>query len=598
MKKPAVQSAAPARPTRSVGRILLAVVTLAALGGTGGYFWQREARTARVRAGLPTLPATGSNATLQDLLVQARAAATTGQLDAVAELGRLCHANEFRREAEACWRLLIHEQPREARWHYYLADLQRMTGDQAGAEASLERTVAADDTAATAWLQLAEMKFKSGRRDDAETAYLRRLALLPGDPYAEMGLARLAQLKGRPEETTTRLERVLQQHPKFSAAQNLYAELQAAAGREDLADLHRWLGREAGRFREADDPWMEELNERCHDPRRLCHLGVIAYQTNQGDRGRARFERALALAPTDPLPYEMLGSLLLELGSAEPARALLADGIARAERTPPSPMHYLRLSEAARTLSQTEPARQALVDGLRRHPDSPELLHARGNQLKAEGRTEEAAASYRRALELNPAFVEADFALAVLLLETGRPAEAVKALNHALGMQPTFPKVRLLLARLEMEVGRFDEAGRHLLPLLKANPGSPEIRQIVSSWRLQAGRAAEKTDAAAAELHYRAGLALVPDHPDLNAGLGVRLLVTDRVEEAVPLLETYHRLQPANAQAALFLGQAYARTGRMAEARGVLTAGLEQAQRSGTATTVRNFQEILSMLPR
>ena len=577
---------------------MLAVVTLAALGGTGGFFWLREARIMRVRAALPALPATGANATLQDLLAQARNGAVTGRLDAVAELGRLCHANEFRREAEACWRLLLREQPGEARWHYYLADLRRMAGDQAEAEAALERTVTADDTAATAWLQLAEMKFKSGRRDVAETAYLRRLALRPGDPHAELGLTRIAQLRGQADDTQRRLERILAQHPKFSAAHNLYAELQAAAGREDLADLHRWLGREAGRFREADDPWMEELNERCHDPRRLCHLGVIAYQTNQGDRGRARFERALALAPADPLPYEMLGSLLLELGSAEAARGLLADGIARAERTPPSPLHYLRLSDACRALQQPEPARQALVDGLRRHPDSPDLLHARGNQLKAEGQLPEAAAAYRRALELNPAFVEADFARALLLLETGRPAEAVQALNHALGMQPTFPKARLLLARLEMDAGRFDAAGRHLLPLLKANPGAPEIRQIVSSWRWQAGRAVEKADPAAAEQHYRAGLALAPDNADLNAGLGVRFLITDRVAEAVPLLETYHRLQPANVQAALFLGQAYARTGRMAEARGVLTAGLEQAERTGQAATARNLREILSMLPR
>ncbi|AOS43595.1 tetratricopeptide repeat protein [Lacunisphaera limnophila] len=575
-----------------------AVLLLVALGGAGGYLWQRAARNARVRADLPALPATGTNATLRDLLAQARAAAETGRLEAVAELGRLCHANEFRPEAEACWRLLIREQPGEARWHYYLADLRRMAGDQAETEAALERTVAADGTAATAWLQLAEMKFKSGRPDAAETAYRRRLALLPGDPYAELGLARIAQLRGQADDTSRRLELILAQHPKFSAAHNLYAELQSAAGREDLADLHRWLGREAGRFREAEDPWLEDLNERCYDPRRLCHLGVIAYQTNHGDRGRARFERALALAPSDPLPYEMLGSLLLELGSAEAARALLADGIARAERTAPSPQHYLRLSEACRTLQQPEPARQALVDGLRRHPDSPELLHARGNQLKADGQTAEAAAAYRRALELNPAFVEADFALALLLLETGRPAEAVAALDHALSMQPTFPKARLLLARLEMEVGRFDAAGHHLLPLLKANPGSPEIRQIVASWRLQAGRAAEKSDPAAAEQHYRAGLALVPDQADLNAGLGVRLLVTDRVPEAVPLLETFYRLQPANPQAALFLGQAYARSGRMPDARRVLAAGLDQAERAGQTATARNFREILSMLPR
>ena len=144
---------------------------------------------------------------------------------------------------------------------------------------------------------------------------------------------------------------------------------------------------------------------------------------------------------------------------------------------------------------------------LRRHPRFPDLLHAQGNQLKRDGRVAEAAASYRRALELNPAFVEADFfALAILLLDTNCPAEAVQALHHALAMQPTFPKALILLARLEIDSDHAEDAGRYLLPLLKANPGAPEIRQITATWHLQAGHAAEKTNSTAAEQHYRAGL--------------------------------------------------------------------------------------------
>lgn len=593
MNQPAVQSVA----ARRAVRIMLAVFALAALGGTGGYWWRREARVARVRAALPALPAPGGNATLHELLAAARSAAASGRPEAVAELGRLLHANGFRHEAGACWRLLAREQPGEGRWHHYLADLWRMTGDQAAAEAELELAVAADPTAAAAWLQLAELKFKSGRIDDAEAAYRRRHALISDDPYAELGLARIAQLRGLADDTLRRLERIVKHHPKFSAAHNLYAELQAAAGNEELADLHRWLGREAGRFREADDPWMAELNARCHDPDRLCHLGIIAYQTGQGDRGRAHFEQAIALAPGDPLAYQLLGTLLLEAGAAGHAREVLADGVARAVDAIPAPLHYLKLSEADRILNRPELARQALVDGLTRHPDSPELLHAHGNQLKADGRIEAAAAAYRRALELSPSFGEADFALAILLLETGRREEAVQALQHALSMQPTFPKALLLLARLEIDAGRVEAAGRHLLPLLKANPGAPEIRQIVSGWRLQAGRAAEKTDPAAAERHYRAGLVLAPEHPELNAGLGVRLLVTDRVPEAVPLLETCLRLQPANPQAALFLGQAYARTGRIPDARRILSAALEKAQQSGQTSAAGHLREILSTLP-
>lgn len=595
MSQPAAQSA---RPRRRRLVVLALAFGVAAVLVTAGGFWLREARNARVRAALPPLPAAPPNPTLGDLLTDARTQAATGRLEAVAELGRLLHANEFRAEAEACWRVLTREQPREARWHYYLADLLRMAGDQAGVEAALEATVAADPQAATAWLQLAEMKLKSGRLDAAAASYQRRLSLLPGDPYAELGLARIAQLQGRREDTLAQLERLLKKHPKFSAAQNLYAELQAAAGREELADLHRWLGRDAGRFREAEDPWIEELNARCHEPRRLCHLGVIAYQTAQGDRGRARFEQAIALAPGYALAHELLGALLLEEGAAEAARDTLLRGIENAATdSAPTAMHFLKLSEAYEALKQPGPARRTLEVGLRRHPDSADLLHAWGNRLKAEGSRAEAAAAYRRAIEVNPAFVEADFALAVLLVEAERLQEAAQALQRALTMQPTFPKAMLLLARLEVDAGRVEEAGRYLLPLLKANPGEPEIRRITASWRLRAGRALEQRDPAAAERHYRAGLALQPEHPELNAGLGVRLLVTERTAEAVPFLEIFQRAQPANTQAALFLGQAYAQAGRMADARRVLTTGLHQAEQAGQTGTAGHFREILGMLP-
>lgn len=582
---------------RRSGLTVTALVGLALLLAGATLLWQRHARTARVLAALPELPATQANATLRDLLEQARRDAATGNLAAVARLGRLCHANGLPAAAEACWRILIREQPREGRWHYYLADVLRATGDQTAAEEQLQLTVAADPTAATAWLQLAEMKFKSGRQDAAEGDYQRRLALLPGDPYAELGLARLAQLRGRSDETLARLESLLQEHPKFSAAQNLYAELQAAAGHEDLADLHRWLGRDAGRFREADDPWMDELNADCHDSKRLCHLGTIAYQTGHGDLGRAQFQQAIALAPGDPLGYQLLGQLRLEQGAAAEARDLLRTGLARATDAPPAPAHYLKLSEACLALQQPDEAGRALADGLARFPDSAELHHAAGNLLARQNDAAGAEAAYRRALALNPALVEADFSLAVLLLNASRPAEAREILANALQMQPTFPKALLLLGRLEIDAGRVESAGQYLLPLLKANPGAPEIRQIVGRWHQQAGQLAEKTDPAATERHYRAGLALLPDDAELNAGLGVRLLLAGRIEEAVAPLEAFHRLKPEAAQAALFLGQAYARTGRMADARRVLAAGLQQAEQSGRAETARNFREILSVLP-
>jgi len=594
VSKPATQ---PAPSRRRLWRIALLTLVLIGLAFATGYHGLRHAQANRVRAALPAAPSNASNVTLRDLLADARKRAESGRLEDVAELGRLYHANGFRRQAEMCWRLLIREQPREARWTYYLADLLRTAGDQTAVEELLTRTVAADPSAASAWLQLAEMKLKRGRLDAAAADYQRRLELLPNDPYAELGLARIALQQGRPGETLQRLERLLAQHPKFPSAHNLYAELQAAAGHEDLADHHRWLGHAAGRFREADDAWMRDLNARCHDPDRLLLLSVIADQTGQRDRARAGFEKAIVLDPGFVLAYEKLGTLLLEQGAFEPARDVLLRGLDQAKDGKASAYHYHELFKAYEKLRQLEQALHTLEIGLRQHPDSPELLFIWGNWCKAEGRLEEAAAAYRQAIESNPAFVEADYALATLLLESARRQEAVEALNRALTMQPTFPKALLLLARLEEDDGRVEEAGRYVLPLLKAYPGSDEIREIAAIWRLRAGRAVEKHDPPKAERHYRAGLALRPEDPELNAALGVLLLLSDRPGESLVPLQVSHHFRPTQAQGAFFLGMAYALTGQAAAARQVLTAGLQFAEQAGEEGFAARFREILSRLP-
>jgi len=583
------------RPRRRLA-FVVAGLLLGAIA-VSGWIVHRQRQLDFVRSSLPALPARAQNASLLQRLTTAREQAQSGDLAAVATLGRLCHANGFATEAAACWRILAEAQPHEGRWPYYLADLSRTAGDQSAAERALEQCVAADSSAATAWLQLAEMKFKTGRTDAAEAAYRRRLALLPGDPYARLGLARIAGLRGHPDESLGLLETVLRDHPKFSAAHNLYAELQAAAGREDLADLHRWLGRDAGRFREADDPWMDEVNAECLDARRLSHLGTIAYQTGRGDLGRAQFERAIELEPGDPLAYQLLGELLFEKKDATRAREVLERGLAKASVAPPAPTHFVKLSEVWIALERPDEAQVVLLAGLERHPDAAELQLAWGNWLVGAGDNDAAIAAFRRALSLNPGLVEADFSLSNVLLRQGRREEAMAALEHAHEMQPTFPKGSLALAGLEMGAGHMAKAGEYLLPLLKANPGVPEVRWIVARWRYTSGRQLEKSDPAAAEQHYRAGLKLVSDDPALNGALGMLLLRSGRVAESVAPLEIFQRAQPDNAEAALALGQAYFRTGRVANARKVLAAGLDRAEQGGQTATASHFREILSALP-
>ena len=74
--------------------------------------------------------------------------------------------------------------------------------------------------------------------------------------------------------------------PEFSPGHNLYAELLIAEGDKTAASKHRWLGRETGRFREADDPWLDELVAWCFNYQQLCVRGTMDLQNKRGDRGK------------------------------------------------------------------------------------------------------------------------------------------------------------------------------------------------------------------------------------------------------------------------------------------------------------------------
>ena len=594
------KASAPARKPRCWVRVASWAVVVIALG-TGAFLaWPWYRLPARVEAGLPALPdLTGKPAIQSELLTKAaaltRSRATA--LDGVAELGRLYHANGYRREAEACWRLLRAEQPRDAHWSYYLADLRRTASDYTELSALLGQTVELAPNYSPAWLWLAGLEFKSGHLDAAERGYQRRLALVPGDPYATLGLARVAQQNGRSDEARRLVEQLVHDAPQFSTGHNLYAEMLAAAGDADGARKQRWFGRETGRFRDADDPWLDALHAWCYDFGRLCVLATIEQQTERGDKGLGLIERAIQLAPDNPAGYELLGGIYRKQGDAAKARDAFEKGLQMAKSARPSPRFYVNLSETYRMLKQPAEALRVVQLGLAQSGDQLELYDALGVALADLGRQEEAVAAFREVLARNPNDSNSNYNLGMSLLVLGRQDEAKAALKRSLILQPSFLKALSLLGRWELETGRYEAAGEYLQPLYESHPEIPEVRQMMAQWRLRSGAIAEqKNDPTSAEKHYREGIAITPDRSDLQARLGVLYLVQGRIEEARTPLEAYHKLQPDDPQSSLFLGQIYLRLGRMDEAKRILTEGEQLARRAGNATTAAHFREILENL--
>jgi Flp pilus assembly protein TadD len=123
----------------------------------------------------------------------------------------------------------------------------------------------------------------------------------------------------------------------------------------------------------------------------------------------------------------------------------------------------------------------------------------------ARGDLEGAEASLRGAIRAREDFVEAWADLGVVLERRGRGLEARAAYEHALSIDPTLPMPRLVLARLLVRCGLPVEARAHLLRLVALLPDDAEALGLLAWAELRVDR-----PSAASELVDRA-LAIDPD---------------------------------------------------------------------------------------
>jgi HemY protein len=578
------------------------VASFAAIGVLavgGAWAWRRQTIVSRFEAALPSPPAlTGRPAILGELLAKAekktRSAASV--VEGATELGRLYHANRFLPEAEMCWEFLRREQPNEARWTYYLADVRRAQSDYPGMITLLEETLAQDPAYAPARLQLANLQFKSGQLEEAERNYRLCLESTAKDPYARLGLVRIALQGGRTDEAKALLQQLIADTPHFSSAHNLYAELLAAAGDDDGATKHRWLGRETLRYREPEDPWLDELQAWCYDYDRLCVLGTIELQTEQHDRAKVYFERAIRLEPGRSDAYELLGSVYLKNSDAARARDLFEQALSKLGARTSSGV-FTSLSDAYRGLNQPAEAARVARLGLEQLGQQSDLLNSLGLALAELRQHDEAVKTWETALAKNPSDAALNHNLARSLLALRRLDDALAALDRSLTLQPTYLPTLLLRGEIELRANHLEVAERYLRRAFDSHPEEPQTRRLLAEWHRQMGETAEsKNDFAGAERHYRDGLALNENHPELLVRLGLFFLLHQRPAEAISPLASYLRVQPQSAPGCLFLGQAYAATHQREQAREILLRGAQLADQAGNTKVGNDCRKLLQQL--
>ena len=107
-------------------------------------------------------------------------------------------------------------------------------------------------------------------------------------------------------------------------------------------------------------------------------------------------------------------------------------------------------------------------------PDDPDVLVALGDAYLAGERTIDAAAVYRRVLDLAPGHETASLRLGVILLSAGQPGEAMALLDRVLAASPDQPDALLYRALAAYAQGLSgDRVRSDALAFLAVAPGDP-----------------------------------------------------------------------------------------------------------------------------
>ncbi|MGD0813255.1 MAG: tetratricopeptide repeat protein [Verrucomicrobiota bacterium] len=183
-----------------------------------------------------------------------------------------------------------------------------------------------------------------------------------------------------------------------------------------------------------------------------------------------------------------------------------------------------------------------------------------GWALFQKGKTEEAIAHYRKALEINAQSAEAHYNLATALLRTGRVDEAIDHFQRALQIRPNDAEAHFNLGNALQQRGRMAEAIAHYQEALELNPGDAKTQNNLGSVLCQNGRADEAMD------HFQKALEINPGYADPHNNLGNIFLQKGGVDEAIDHFQKALRINPGYAEAHNSLGSALFQKGRVDEA--------------------------------
>jgi tetratricopeptide (TPR) repeat protein len=234
----------------------------------------------------------------------------------------------------------------------------------------------------------------------------------------------------------------------------------------------------------------------------MLHAGALAVVEK-------RCRTLLEARPADGMLWKILSVSLLRQGggAALPALERAVELLAQ-----DAEVHFnlgIALAEAGRRDEAVASYRQALA----LNPASVETLNGLGNVLRELGERREALALYQRALALDPRRADSECNLGTALFELRRIAEAEECFRRAVVLKPDYPQAQLGLAAVLRVQGRTAEAESCCRAALAAEPRSAAAVSLLGELHADRGRFEE------AQQDFERAIAADPSFPTAYCGI-------------------------------------------------------------------------------
>jgi len=395
----------------------------------------------------PEIDTTRAAPAIADALEEAHQEAVTAASSASARghLGMLCYAHEFRHEALECFQQAVRLEPRQFRWHYYLAIVKEDFNLVEAAD-SYRNAMRYRPNYPPLYMRLATLLVRLNRPDEARRNYQLAAELDPKSPHPLLGLARLEMSQGRLAEAELLLDRVAEIAPPSRDATiekirllRMKGDLIAAARLEESISLA------PPSATGMPDEFLTEMEQMDLSSNRLARNADTLLAQDRFDEAAELLMRLILDRPELARLRITLGQIRMRQQNLRAATQIFTEAV---QQFPNDPTCRFALGTAFESAKAWKPAAQAYAEAARLKPDYSEALYRHGRVLVQLQRPEEAIAPLQACLAVDPVHSRARAELIRLLRNLNRQSEALALAEETVQIFPKDPEALELLHEL------------------------------------------------------------------------------------------------------------------------------------------------------